>query len=97
MILRIVVLGLLLSGNAYANCIKGDTYPRKTICAPPGGTILITDYRKTVCGKGQCVKDQWRKWQCSTQPFGYVIVEDRKVKCTGGCEKPDKNFCRILE
>jgi argininosuccinate synthase len=44
-LLGIVVLGLLLSGNAYAECIKQTTYPRETICAPPGGTVLTFAHR----------------------------------------------------
>tara|TARA_B100000767_G_scaffold203499_1_gene190393 strand:- start:277 stop:480 length:204 start_codon:yes stop_codon:yes gene_type:complete len=66
-----LVAGLLLSENTFDECIKQTTYPREIICVPLGGTVLINDYRKTVCGKGQCVKNKilrsYKEWRCSNK------------------------------
>ena len=89
-ILGIMVLGLLLSVNAYAQCY--EKYG-KTICAPPGGTIM-EKYGRYVCGKGQCVEKNGRIY-CSNESFGKAMIKNNRPICTGGCREAHSNFCDI--
>ena len=93
-LLGIVVLGLLLSGTANAQCYQTLS---GTFCPPPGGTLLLDWSGTPVCGRGGCTKDALGNIICSGQPQGYVTKDSLgSVQCTGGCVRASKNLCQQM-
>src|SRR5262249_7088921 len=69
------------------------TYLGQTICAPPGGVVMVNEFGQPVCGRGQCVRNLGQI-ACSSQAAGYAVLELGQIKCTGGCESASSSYCQ---
>ena len=90
-ILGIVVLAVLFSSSAHANCVNvlGVNY-----CAPPGGGIQM-NMGVPYCGLGQCIKHMGVIY-CSNVQMGSAFVNMGMVKCQGGCVRGNRNLCQRM-
>jgi hypothetical protein len=77
-----------------ATCVKD--FFGNPICSPPGGTILKDFFGDIICGRGQCVVDGLKNYQCAVSPGGGAIIDNLgQARCAGECESPKAEYCQI--
>ena len=99
MILRIfILLWLGICVSVYAENECATDFMGKVVCAPPGGTAVVTYMGEIICARGKCTTDNLGYLKCSSVKGGGVGKDLMgNVTCVGTCVEPKKNQCLTME